>query len=167
MTDCCYSSNTYKTGDTLLILACPWVNQRGHIVNIQLSEREFEVLYINKKFFNIMSVKMNRVPTFKHFDSNSLACWEFVDPKCRGLHHFSKSSMAKSFAWRREKVFDKWDSIRASCSSGRNSDWIPCQSGNGCVIKTKCLGSNLRWFFRKMYSSLKTGWQWRSLIIHE
>lgn len=33
MTDCCYSSNTYKTVDTMSVLACVWVNQRGHSQN--------------------------------------------------------------------------------------------------------------------------------------
>lgn len=65
--------------------------------------------------------KINRfpLPTFKHFDSNSLACWHLVNPERRGLHHLPKSPVAQSFSWGGEKVFDKRESLRAS----HPSDW--------------------------------------------
>lgn len=59
-------------------------------------------------------------PTFQHFDSNSLARWHLVNPKSRGLHHLPKSAVTQSFAWRGEKAFDKWESLRVSCPSGRD-----------------------------------------------
>lgn len=57
-------------------------------------------------------------PTFQHFDSNSLAGRELVDPEGGGLHHFSKSSVAESFTWQRQITSDKWSEARGSRLSG-------------------------------------------------
>lgn len=51
----------------------------------------------------ILRQMSENVRTFQHLDCNSLAGGEFVNPEGRGLHHFSKSSVAQSFTWQREK----------------------------------------------------------------